>query len=128
MKGGFITLTAALLVAAVGSAIAVSLLLLAVSATRTSLALIQSSQAKALANACADEALEQIHDDSSFTGSGTLTMGQGTCSFTVTTQGAQNRTATASGTVNTIVRKVKVVIDKISPSINVVSWQELADF
>lgn len=127
-SGGYITLISILAVGAVGVAIAVSLLLLGVGNSRTSFAHEQTNQAKALANTCAEKAMQQIRDSVSFTGSGNLSLGAGTCSYVVTSQGEQNRTITASGTVDTIVRKVKIVIDKITPTIEVVSWQEVADF
>lgn len=127
-SGGYVTLLSVLVLGAVGVAIAVSLLLLGLGSSRTSFALEQSNQAKALANACAEEALQQIRDATPFTGTGNLALGQGTCSYTVTSQGAQNRTIIASGTIGTIVRKVKIIINNISPVIQVISWQEVADF
>lgn len=128
VHSGYIVLITVLVVGAVGVAIAVSLLWLGLSGSKSSFALQQSNQAKGLANACIEEALQQIRDSTSFTGTGSLTLGAGTCSYTVTSQGSQNRTITATGTVGTIIRKVKVIIDKITGSINVTSWQEVADF
>ena len=128
MNKGFITLISVLIVGVVGVAITVSLILLGLSSSRTSFAVEQSNQAKALANACAEEGLQQIRDSFIFTDSGNLSLGQGTCSYTVTDQGQQNRTIIASGVVGTITRKVRVIIDTINPTIQVVSWQELADF
>lgn len=125
---GFITLLSILIVGAVGVAIALSLLLLGIGSSRSSFAIEQSDQAKGLANACADEALQQIRDSTPFTGTGSLTFGQGTCSYTVTSQGGQNRTIASSGTVGTIVRKVKVIINKINPQITATSWQEVDNF
>lgn len=127
-KRGYVALITVLVTGAVGVAITVSLLLLGLGSSRTSFALEQSNQAKALANACAEEALQQISDSTPYTGTGSLTLGQGTCTYTVTSQGGQNRTITASGTVGTVVRKVKVIIDKITPNINMTTWQEVADF
>lgn len=126
-QDGFITLISVLVVGAVGVAITLSLILLGLGSSRTSFAVEQSNQAKALTNACTEEALQQIRDSAPFIGSGNLTLGQGTCAYTVTSQGGQNRTIIASGTVGTIVRKVKIIIDKINPAIQVVSWQEVAD-
>ena len=126
-SGGYITLISVLIVGAVGIAITTSLILLGLGSSRTSFAVEQSSQAKALANACAEEALQQIRDSTPYTGSGNLTLGQGTCTYTVASQGSQNRIITASGTVGTIIRKAKIIIDKINPTIQVVSWQEVAD-
>ncbi len=124
-KRGFITLMSILVVAAVGVAITLSLLLLGVSNARMSLVEQQSNQAKGLANACAEEALQQIRDSILFTGSGNLTLGPGNCTYTVTSQGGQNRTITASGTAGTVVRKAKIIINAINPTISVTSWQEV---
>lgn len=125
---GFTTLIATLVVGAIASAIAISLILLGVGATKNSLAIQQSFQAKALGDACAEYALQQIRNSTPYTGSGSLTLGQGTCNFTVTSQGGQNRTITAYGTVGTIVRKVKITISQINPRIIIATWQEVADF
>lgn len=125
---GFVALISVILIGAVGTAIAVSVILLSLGSSRTSFALEQSNQTKALVNACAEEALQQISDSTPFTGTGNLTLGQGSCSYTVTSQSGQNRTIIATGTVGTIVRKVKITIDKINPDINITSWQEVADF
>lgn len=122
---GYVALISVLVVGAVGIAITLSLLLLGLGSVRTSFAVEQSNQAKSLANACTEEALQQIRDATPFTGSGTLTLGQGTCTYTVTSQGGQNRTVAAVGTVGSVVRKNLVIIDKINPSITVVSWQEV---
>ena len=123
-NGGYVTLISTLIVGAVGVAIALSLILLGAGSSRTSFALQQSAQAKGLDNACAEEALEQIRESTPFTGSGNLTLGQGTCSYTVTNTGGTNRTITASGTVGTIIRKISITITAINPLIIVSSWQE----
>lgn len=124
-ESGYITLISVLVVGAVGVAISLSLILLGVSSSRTSFAVEQSNQSKALANACTEEALQQIRDATAFTGSGNLTFGQGTCSYIVTNTGGSNRTIDATGTVGTISRKVQVSITAISPLIVVSGWQEV---
>jgi len=110
-NAGYITLISVLVVGAVGVAIVISLLQLGLGTSRTSFTFRQSSQARALAHACAEEALQQIHDNTAFTG-----------------QGAGSRTINASGLAGTVVRKEQVVINDISPLIQVVTWQEVSDF
>lgn len=127
-KKGYITLMSVLIVTAVGVAMTVAVLLGGLSASRTSFATEQSNQTKALANACAEEALEQIKTTSSFTGTNSLSLGQGTCTYDVTSQGGQSRTITASGAVSTLTRKVEVIISTINPTITVISWQEVDAF
>lgn len=124
---GYITLISVLIVGAVGIAVTLSIILLGIGSSRTSLAVEQSSQAKSLANACTEEALQQIRDLSSFTGTGALTLGRGACTYSVTSQGGQNRTITTVGTVGTIVRKITVILNKVTPLVGVTSWQEVAN-
>lgn len=127
-KQGFVTLITVLIFGAIGIAIVVSLLLIGLSSSRTSFALEQSKQARVLTDACVEQALQQIRDSTPFTGDGSLTLGQGVCNYTVTSQGGQNRTILALGSVSGIIRKTKVVINKINPKIIIVSWTETSDF
>ena len=117
-----------LIVGAIGTAITVALILLGLGSSRTSFALQQSNQAKALANACGEEALQQIRDSISYTGTTSLSLGDGTCTYTVTSQGGTNRTINASGAVSTITRKIKIIVNTINPYILLTSWEEVADF
>jgi hypothetical protein len=130
---GFITLMATLLVVAVGLSISVSLLILGVDSSRTSFVIVQSYQASSLANACAEESLQLIYDSMAvvpppdpvpFTGTGSLTMGQGGCSYTVTDTGGGTMDITTSGTVGTAIRKNQILLSSVSP-ITVSSWQEI---
>lgn len=125
---GFIALIAVIIVGAIGLSIAVALLLNGIDAMRASFADEQSSQARALADACAEHALGIIRAQTLYIGTGTLTLGAGSCTYTVSSQGGQNRTIMATGSVGTMVRKVKISISAITPSIEIESWQEVADF
>jgi hypothetical protein len=127
-RKGYITLVSVLIASAVALSVGVSLILWGTGFTKTSLSLKQSHQAKALADACAEEALQQIQDSGSFTGSATIPLGQGSCSYTVTDLGAQNRLLIASGTVGAAVRRIQISIDQVSPTVNVTSWQEVVSF
>lgn len=126
-EAGYITLLSMLFLVAIGGVIAGSLILLGLGFSKTSFALYQSNEAKALANACAEEALQKIQESTPFSGSSTITLGDGTCTYTVTKLTGQNRTITTSGTVGTIIRKASISIDQLSPNINITSWQEVAD-
>lgn len=125
---GYIALISVLIVGLIGMTITTSLLLLGVENNQTGIVQQQSNQSKVLADACIEEALQQISDSTPFTGTDTISLGQGSCTYTVTSQGGQNRTITATGTVDDVIRKTEVIIDKITPSISVVLWQEVADF
>jgi hypothetical protein len=122
---GYVTLISLLVVGAVGVAIALSVILLGIGSSRTAFAIEQSDTAQGFANACAEEGLQQIRDAIAFTGSGNLTFSRGTCTYTVASQGGQNRTVITSGTVGTVVRRVSISITHITPVITISSWQEV---
>ncbi len=121
---GYVALLAVLIVGAVSVSIATTLLLMGTDSQRSALVTMRSSQARGLASSCVEEALQQIHDDNSFTGTNNLSLGQGDCSYTVTNAGGFNRTITASGTVDIVVRRLSVSIT-LGSTITVNSWQEV---
>ncbi|RJO59200.1 hypothetical protein C4546_03165 [Candidatus Parcubacteria bacterium] len=124
---GYIALLSLIILGAVGSAVAVSVLLLGLNSTRNSLTLNQGEQAKAYANACAEEALQAIRDNPNFSGTVNLVIGSGTCNYTVVNAGGQNRTITTMGSLGVVVRKISIFINQISPTISISFWQEVAN-
>jgi hypothetical protein len=129
-SSGYVALLSVLIVGAISTVIGVSLLLLGTNASRTSFALQQSNQSKALANACAETALQMIRNDTTYTTADTsFALGQGTCHYTVVNNpSGENKKITAYGTVGTMTRKVQITTTAINPKIIISSWQEVADF
>ena len=125
---GYITLISILAVSAMGTLVASSLILLGLGSSRTSLSLQYAQEALTLSDACTEKALQEIRYFTLFAGNGELTLGSGYCTFIVLSQGGENRTIEATGTVDTVTKKVEVVIDNINPLINVTSWVEVQDF
>lgn len=127
MKEGYTTLVSVLVVGAVCAVIATSLLLFGVSSAKTVVALERSHRAKAFVNTCMEEALQQISDSTSFTGTATLSWPEGVCMYTVTSQGGQNRTVIASSTVGAVIRRSRAFVSGINPTIQITSWQEVGN-
>lgn len=128
MKKAFITLLSVIIAGFISVAVAVTLLAVGISSSKSSFTLEWSKHAKALADACAEEALKQIRASTSFSGNGNLSLGQSSCSYTVVLLSGENRQIISTGTVGTIIRKVKISISAITPKITISSWQEVADF
>jgi hypothetical protein len=123
---GYIALLAVIIVGAAATAIALVLLTTGTNTQRSSLVEQQSMQARQLAHACAEEALQIVHDTTSYAGTSSLTLGQGSCSYAVVNTGTTTRTITTSGTVGSVVRKVAVYVTISSLSISITSWQEVS--
>lgn len=123
---GFIALISILVISAIGGTIAVGLILLGVNSTRTSLVYTQSAQARALANACAEEALMKLRESIYYSGNETLTLTTGNCQIqAISGSGNTSRTINTSATVSNAIRKVQVVVATINPTISITSWQEV---
>jgi len=127
-EDGYAALLGVLVIGAVTALATVSILLSGMQSSRTSFAFQQSVQAQSLADACAEEALQQVRDESSYIGSDSLSFEAGSCSYSVGFGGGQNRTITAEGIVDSIIRKIEISVSQINPEITVDSWQEVADF
>lgn len=123
---GYVALLTVLIIGSASTAIGVTVLLLGVDSQRSTLITQQSKQARFLAVACANEALQIVHDTTSYTGSSNLTLGQGSCSYTVTSTGASTRTVTATATVGFVVKKIQASVTINASSISVSSWQEIS--
>lgn len=118
-------LLSVLVFGAVGLSVIISGLLLGVDASRSSLTLQQSIQARALANACAEEALQTLRESVYYTGNETLTFSTGTCEIqTISGTGNINRTVITTGNVGNVERTVQVEISTVHPTISITSWQE----
>lgn len=125
-QNGYIILLSVMLIGAVSVTIAVSLLAMGIGSGQSSLSLQRSKQAKAMAQSCMDEALYNIYQNNSYTGTASTTIAGLTCNFTVTNTGGSNRRVDAWSNIYGVVQKTRVELDSVSP-INITSWQEMAE-
>lgn len=120
---GYITLISVLVLGAIGTAIAVAILLIGISTSQNAAIYRQSSIAEATATACVEEGLQKIRENTNFTGTGNLTFSPGTCTYTVSDQ-AGVRTVVGVGVMNSTTRKATAIISAFNPMITLTSWQE----
>ena len=125
LEQGYVALISVLIVGTATLAVGLSLLINGSDSQRVTLSSQESTQARKLADACVEEALQKMNETISFTGTNTLTLGQGGCSYTVTNTGGSARTIVTSGIVGETTRKVQVYVT-ITTSISITSWQEVS--
>ena len=123
---GYIALMFVLIVGAAALAISLTLLMVGTDRQRETSVDQQATQARALADSCADEALQRIHDNIAFSGTDSLSLGAGTCSYTVTVTSGTVRTIATSGMAGNVVRKDQVSVTIGTSSISITSWQEVS--
>ena len=127
-NSGFASLLAVIILGAVGTSIVTSIIFFGLGASLNSFSIEQSYQAKSLANACMEESMQQIRDNNSFVGSGGLVIGEWNCNYLVIDNGGEDRIINSYATIGNVVRKTKIEINQINPSINIVSWKDVAIF
>ncbi|HSW77344.1 MAG TPA: hypothetical protein VLG36_00925 [Candidatus Chromulinivoraceae bacterium] len=125
-ESGYIALLAVLIVGAAATAIGLTVLLTGTDSQRNTLAEQQSMQARDLANACTEEALQVTHDNIAFAGTNTLSLGAGSCTYVTTVLTGTTRSIAISATVGIVVRKIQAYVTIGSTSISVTSWQEVS--
>lgn len=123
-QAGYVAILSILIIGAVSLAIASALLIGGADSQREILALQQSTQARNLATSCGEEAMQQIHDNTTFTGTNSLSLGAGNCTYTVTNPGGTSRTILATGIVGDATRSVQISATVGVSAISVVSWQD----
>jgi type II secretory pathway component PulK len=123
-EGGYIALLTVLIIGAAAAAISLALVTAGADSQRSALVELQSKQARALAAACAQEALQQIHDNIAYTGANNVTQGAGSCTYTVTSTSGQSRTIIVTSTVGSVVRKIQAYATIGTSSISISLWQE----
>ncbi len=126
---GYVVLISVLVISVVGLAVASTLMTLGISSAQTSLSGQQSAEARGLADACAEYALNQLRMDSGYAGGETLQLGQGTCDILpIQGSGNEDRVIQTTGTVDRTVRKVEAHIAQLLPVTQLDSWMEPDDF
>jgi len=83
-----------------------------------------SNQAKSLVNACAEIALENIRENNTYTGTGSLNLNNNVCDYTITNTGGTSRLISVSGTVKDVTRKITITTSTFNPLV-ISSWQEI---
>ncbi len=124
-QGGYVALLAVLVTGATALAISLAILDNSANTQRNVVVEQQSSQARSIARACAEEALQQIHDNTAFTGSADVTIGQDSCNYNVTSTGASTRSIYSTALAVGSFRKIQVYVTINASTISVTSWQEI---
>jgi len=125
---GIVSLVSVLLISVVGLAIAVSLLVLSSGQSKNDLLSYQLVQARAISDACIEQALVNIKNNPSFSGFYNLILGSGACDYQVEQLIDGDISIKSSAYVGEAISRQQVLIDRLSPNINIVSWRPMADF
>jgi len=129
MNNGFIALTSILIIGALVLAVAIGVSLRSISESRMSLGEQESHRALALANLCAEQALMRLESILNYNGNESIIIEEESCDIlAIEGLGNVDRTIKTQSTVSGYTKKVKIEVSQVSPTIQISSWEERADF
>lgn len=124
-KQGFAALIGVLVFGAAAIAFSSVLIFSSLRSAQASLAMRHYYEAKNIARACADTALRSIHDNVTYTGTGSVTLGTGSCTYTVANNGGSIRQIDVSATVSRVTKRLQIFTSALVPIITLTSWREV---
>ncbi len=128
-RPGYMLLITILIIGTVSTAIVASLLFLGTQSSTVSLSVQQSTEAMALAQGCAEYALQKLRDSPSYGGDENIVLGNGYCEvLPVGGTGNSNRLLCAEGRVGENYRRLELIVKEILPQTKIYSWQEVSIF
>lgn len=119
---GFIALSMILIISAVVVGIATTVTYLSIGEAQSSLVQQKGEDAWDFIDGCAEDALQEIHDSSTYAG-GSITHPEGTCTITVNS-GNPNWNITVTTTATNYKRSLQITATRGS-TITITSWKEL---
>lgn len=126
-RKGYIFLISVLFVSAIAVSVLGSYLLLSIASMENGLTLQQSMQALENAHTCAERGLMSLFLDSEYPGKENITLSDGSCYILQPGGfGNENRSICVEGTFGSHTRRMEIVLERVLPSIQVYSWQEVA--
>lgn len=128
-RPAYVFLLTVLVIGAIASAAATSLVLLGIARQQNSLTASQSAQALEFARTCAERALRSLRADLSYDGGQTATFSEGSCVIRHLAGGGNtHRAICTEGRSGYAVRRLQVSVQRVLPTTRISSWNEVPDF
>lgn len=122
LSKGYVALSSILVIAAVILTIGISVSLLAISESQLSLADKKKEETVDFVEACVEDALLELNEDSSIPS--TITVPEGSCSVVVNSQSGNDWTFTVSGTRDSHSKDIQVSATR-DTTVTITSWKEI---
>ncbi len=122
MKQGFIAITTVLVISAVALSAVATVMILGIGELQGSYSGVEAETSLALVEGCAEDALQEVHDSSTWAG-GTLVRPEGNCIVTINS-GNPNWDITVAASAGNYQRRVQIIFSR-GTSITITSWEEI---
>ncbi|MBU1159761.1 hypothetical protein KKD04_01075 [Patescibacteria group bacterium] len=129
MNKGYIALISVLIIQALILAIIIGIFLRSNTETKMVLAEQLSSKSRALAEACAEYALQQLKNDSNYSGNESIIIdGSDSCDILPIETSGSDKIVKTQSAVSGYTRKIKINVIQINPEMFTSYWNEVPNF
>ncbi|MBI4138535.1 hypothetical protein HY479_00085 [Candidatus Uhrbacteria bacterium] len=125
---GYIALVSLTIISAIMVVVAAGLLVRAAGGGKIVVASDTRDRAASAAQACAEMALIRLKDNDLYSGNEILDVNGDTCAILPITGSGSSRTVQTTSTVSGYSRKIRIQITTINPTMQIGSWEDVADF
>jgi hypothetical protein len=129
VRQGYIFLLSVLVIGAIATSTALSLVLLGLASEQSGFNIVQSMQAYEHANTCVERALRTLRSDLTYEGDVTAALTNGSCTLKkIGGTGNADRIICSEGRSGQSVRRLEVYVREIFPRVKIASWKEVDQF
>ncbi len=126
---GYVALVSVLIVSALSLAVSIGVSMRSISGAHMGLSYKRSHQAHILATSCVYEALTALERDLEYAGNEDIIIEDKTCHvYTIEGEGNEDRVVKIEASVDGFVKKIRVEVLRISPTMQIASWKHVVDF
>jgi hypothetical protein len=129
IRSGYIFLISVLVIGAIASAAALSLILLGLASEQSSHVTVTAIQAMEAAQTCAERALRSLRSDVTYEGGETVALTNASCAIRrIGGYGNDGRHLCVEGASGNAVRRLEIAILRLFPTAQIDGWEEVASF
>lgn len=125
-NSGYVYLITVLVIGIIASGITISLLVMAISSTKTGIVVENSAKAMESAKGCAEYGINKLFNNPSYAGGEIINIGETQCEIlNISGFGNENRAICTESIVGSTTRRLEIIIKRVLPEVKVYSWQEV---
>ena len=125
---GAVLLLSVIIMGAIAVSVVSALIVGGIDNTQLSAQQQAATEAQTQAELCVEEALLQVKNSNTVSGTTVITTGGNSCSFTIINGGGSNRTINSEAQVGDVIKRLQITLDRLNPQLNVTKWENVTSF
>jgi hypothetical protein len=123
-KNGYISLLSVIAISSLAVLVIASVIMIAVDSSLIGSSMLKAKQSQALNDACGEQALLELKKDNDYEGSGSISLSQGECSYTVSSINEDEKIIDVSSSAGNVVSHSQIKTISVYPEITIDYWKK----